>query len=103
MYGEREFSRDVIVRFGAWAPDLVEHADMRHTQMSFLAEMVRESKSCKDEILGFIEALLERKDLISEIENAVAISFLELAELPELGLEGNIPPRLLRVIEEQYE
>lgn len=101
MYGEMEFSCDVISKFGASAPGLAENAGMLHTQMSFLAELVRERGPCRQEIFGFLEALLEQKDTISEIENAVAISFIELPELPGLGIEGKVPPRVLRVLEEQ--
>jgi len=101
MYGEMEFSGDVIGKFGAYAPGLAEEACMLHTQMSLLADLVREVCPCREDIFGFLEALLERQDAISEIENAVAISFIEFSELPGLGLEGKVPPQVLRVLKDQ--
>jgi hypothetical protein len=44
------------------------------------------------EILVFIEELLGRDDLDSEIQNAVVISFVELEKFKELQIR--VPPRI---------
>ncbi|MCL6417821.1 hypothetical protein MIB92_19385 [Aestuariirhabdus sp. Z084] len=91
MYGEKEFSRDAIKNFGNYLPELSEDPEMLHTQMSYLAEGIRDKLSCTSGILEFIEGLLHKEDAILEIENAVAISFIEIEELAELGLETKAP------------
>lgn len=76
--------------------------------MAHLGRTIRESFERGDgktgkEILAFLEDILAKKDAISEIENAVAISFLELDELQSLGIVNKVPERVLKIIREQYE
>jgi hypothetical protein len=101
MYGEKEFSRDSIDKFGSFIPELSEELEMLHTQMEYLAEGIRKKLICTTAIFNFIEELLVRADAVLEIENAVAISFIEIEELAELGIETNVPPNVLRVLKEQ--
>ena len=104
MYDAAAFSEEVIRRWGASFPGLEHDAGLLHCQMFGLAVAIRESFSndradLRDAILGFIEHLLERNDADPEIENAVAISFLELAEAQSLGL--SLPPRVKLVLVDQ--
>ena len=101
MYGEIEFSKDVIEEFGVLIPELSEDSNMLHTQMTYLADGIRENLSSKHKILKFVESVLLKEDAILEIENAVAISFIELEELPTLGIETSIPTTILRILTEQ--
>ena len=103
MYGEKEFSKDVICKFGDFFPELAEEPDMLHTQMGYLADAIRQKLACSNDILSYVEALLKREDAVSEIENAVAISFIELDEVYSLKLEASIPPSVHRVLRQQQE
>ena len=76
MYGIEDFSKDVIERFGKDVPFVVEDKNLLHPQMSFLAYAVEENSARTVDIITFIEDLLNRNDLHSEIENAVVISFV---------------------------
>ncbi|MCV2402878.1 hypothetical protein OFY17_08300 [Marinomonas sp. C2222] len=102
MYGENDFSRDVVEKFGSDIAELGEESGMLHTQMGILADAIRCNIPCKNEILNFIESLLSKNDVILEIENAVAISFLELNELSDLKLQQNMPIKLHRLLKEQH-
>ena len=104
MYDAAAFSEEVIRRWGASCPRLEYDAGRLHCQMFELAVAIRESFSTgradlRDAILGFIEHLLERNDADPEIANAVAISFIELAEAQSLGLA--LPPRIKLVLVDQ--
>jgi hypothetical protein len=103
MYGEKEFSEDVITKFGGSISGLSEEPEILHAQMGYLADGVREKLLCTNDILHFIEGVLLRADATSEIENAVAISFIAIEELPRLGLEVSIPPSIYRVLKEQQQ
>jgi hypothetical protein len=103
MYGEKEFSTDVIEQFSGLIMELSEEPDMLHTQMGLLADAIRKNMSCTEAILNFIESILKRSDAILEIENAVAITFLELDELSKLVQETKIPPTILKILKEQQQ
>jgi len=105
LYDEEAFSEEVISRWGEMIPCLKEDPNLLHVQMGYLAHGVRESFSSGDlklgrDILAFLESLLSRHDTIGEIENAIAISFLELTEFESLGSDEKLP-LLSRVLAEQ--
>src|SRR5688572_8968756 len=101
MYDASTFSEEVIRRWGTAVPGLSDDAGLLHCQMSELASAVRTSPAVRDEILGFLEQLLQRPDTVSEIENAIAISFLDLSEARQLDLD--LPHCIERVLTEQQE
>lgn len=103
MYGTVEFSEEVISKFGSYLPELEDDAEMLHTQMGYLADGIRNKLECTNEVLGFLEGLLHRNDAYLEIENAIAISFIEMSEPSYLGLEENIPLAVLNLLEEQQQ
>jgi len=89
-------------------PSLEAEPGAIHTQMSYLARAVKDSVSSGDtriaeEVLAFLDEVLRRPDAISEIENAVAISFLELSDIAVLGIGTVLPQTVRRVLEEQQQ
>jgi hypothetical protein len=84
-YGNAEFSADAIARFPKLSGDLGEDAELLHVQMGTLAGAIRDSLAKGDAefplaICAFLAEVLENPRAISEIENAVAISFVEAKE-----------------------
>ena len=84
-YGNAQFSRDVIARFPSLR-DLELDAELLHPQMGTLAAAVREAVRAGDthlplEVCAFVGEALSKPNAISEIENAVALSFVEAYEL----------------------
>lgn len=102
QYDERAFSADVIARWGDLQPWLLDDADLLHVQMGHLADLCREYPEKADEIFRFLVEVMQRQDPIAEIENAVAISFLEWPEVQELAKALTLPQSVLDVIKEQW-
>ncbi len=105
-YDEKAFSRDVIAKWGDINNGLIDDKDLLHIQMAHLAQAIIESfkrgdGSIGEEILVFISQALNRTDAVSEIENAVAISFIEYNEIKELGIINIVPSNILKVVKEQ--
>lgn len=95
-FGAVRFSEEVIRRWAGMLPDLVEDAGMLHCQMGHLADGLRQASDRGDRaiaqsMLDFLEEVLLRPDASSEIENAVAISFLQWQELAELDVGDTVP------------
>ena len=103
MYGTVEFSEEVVSKFSRYLPELEDDPEMLHTQMGYLADGIRNKLGCSNEILHFLEGLLQLNDADPEIENAIAISFIELSELSKLELAEYIPTAVLNVLKEQQE
>src|SRR5262245_38372119 len=85
-YGNAEFSRDVVARFPVLRDALECDADLLHPQMGTLAAALRRAVESGDthlplQICSFLEEALRKPNAIAEIENAVAISFVEAYEL----------------------
>jgi hypothetical protein len=104
MYGTRAFCEDVEHQWGRFFP-LVKGEGI-HFQMHCLANGIRDAFTAGDtrlgrKILAFVEDALIRADSRSEIENAVAISFLEPQEIERLGIDKDIPENVRRVLDEQ--
>lgn len=85
LYGARELCREASDRFPELREDLAEEADLLHLQIATLARAVeadlehggqRALAVC--ELLGDV---LARADVDPEIENALAISFVDAGEL----------------------
>ena len=86
MYDAVLFSRDAIARFPALSEELRENENQLHLQIAVLARAVYEALHRNDtgiaiQVFSFLEQALIRPRAISEIANAVAISFVELCEL----------------------
>jgi len=84
-YGNAQFSTDAIARFPKLSADLAQDAELLHVQMGTLAGAIRDSLANEDAefplaICAFLAEVLENPRAISEIENAVAISFVEARE-----------------------
>jgi hypothetical protein len=84
-YGNVKFSADAISRFPSLKADLEEDAELLHVQMGTLAGAVRKALERNGtqhplEICAFLDEVLRNPRAISEIENAVAISFVEAKE-----------------------
>ena len=85
LYGNEEFSRDVIRQFPTLRDDLEEDAGLLHVQMGTLAAPVRQGLRLGQielplKICQFLGETLSKPRVISEIKNAVAISFVEARE-----------------------
>jgi hypothetical protein len=84
-YGNAEFSSDAISRFPTLRADLEFDATLLHPQVGTLAGAVRSALANGDTelplaICTFLQEALDNPHAISEIENAVAISFVEAYE-----------------------
>jgi len=101
-YNEAQFSKDVISRWGHIDDCLIDDEGLLHVQMAHLGRVCKNNPKIAPEIFEFLEALLHRNDAISEIENAVAISFLDWPEVRECGFQDKLPPTLKQTIEEQW-
>jgi hypothetical protein len=103
VYDERAFTEEAIRRWGNLIPMLRD--ERVHFQMGCLANEVKRSFSSGNpklgrEILAFVEDALVRAS-VSEIENAVAISFLEPSDIEALGIAEYLPENVRRVLDEQ--
>jgi hypothetical protein len=103
-YDELSFSNDAIVMFGAQIPELIEEAGSIHTQVGTLGGYILESKDSllANKIFQFLDKVLTDPKSVSEIENAVAISFLSASELRKsiagVVYWGSIPEKLRNVL-----
>ena len=97
--GNAEFSADAISRFPELSADLEEDANLLHVQMGTLAGAVRTSLAKGDSklslaICAFLAEILGNARAISEIENAVAISFVEAKEFRATSAGINVLSRM---------
>ena len=86
MYDERAFSRDVIRELPELADELKNEENLLHVQVGILGrvtrdEIERENLVLAPRIFAFLEQALAQPRAVSEIANAVAISFVERDEL----------------------
>ena len=102
-YNENSFSKDVVSRWGMLSDELADDKNLLHPQMFALSRLCLENPDARNDILVFLEELLVRKDAISEIENAIAISFLQWPELDSMGVGATIAPKVADVVKTQYE
>jgi hypothetical protein len=102
-YDEVAFSRDVISRWGHVCDAVIDDEGLLHPQMGHLGRLCEAHPEVAPEIFQFLEELLARKDAISEIENAVAISFLDWQAVQRLGFSKQLPAKLADTIKDQWE
>ena len=102
-YDENDFSKDVISRWGSLSEDLADDENLLHPQMAALGRLCLGTPQVCEDILGFLESILARKDAISEIENAIAISFLQWPELKSANADAAVAPTVINVVRSQYE
>src|SRR5262249_17437174 len=102
-YDEVAFSRDVIARWGHICDALIDDDGLLHPQMGQLARLCEDHPEVALDVFEFLEGLLVRKDTISEIENAVAISFLDWERVQRLGFSTQLPTNIAGTIKEQWE
>jgi hypothetical protein len=98
-YGNAEFSRDVIERFPTLRSELEFNAQLLHPQMGALAAAIRDAIASGDtrlplQVCAFLDEALRKPNAISEIENAVAISFLEAHELRQTATGKTLLERM---------
>ena len=102
-YNENSFSDDVISRWGPLSEELTDDANLLHPQMAALGRLcLSNSENCSD-ILRFLEDVLNRNDAIAEIENAIAISFVQWPELKTMADSTEVAPRVAQVVQTQWE
>ena len=103
VYGNAQFIAEAVHRFPWLKSDFQEDTESLHLQMATLAEAVRlaleqGSTDLPLDVCSFLAGVLQNPNVISEIENAVAISFVEVEELraSESGLKvlARMPPKL---------
>lgn len=80
-YGAEAFGRDAAARFPAFAGEFEEDLGLLHSHMATLARIARQALTAGDRetirrVSAFVEEALLHPRAVSEIENAVAISFL---------------------------
>ena len=98
-FDESAFSDEAIAIFGSRLPILAENKGLLHVQIGDLASAIRGQKLPAKEVIEFLENCLTKKDASSEIENALATSFLTLDEAKDMKL----PARIRAILEEQAE
>ncbi len=86
MYDERAFSRDVIRELPELADELKSEENLLHVQVGILGrvtrdEIERENLVLAPRIFAFLEQALAQPRAVSEIANAIVISFVERDEL----------------------
>jgi len=110
MYDNVKFSRDAVERFPQLREELEAEADLLHVQMATLAKAVLSWVSSGQtalalDVCAFVDEALGQPRAISEIENAVAISFVQLGDLRAAAGGGavlrQLPIRVRRVLVEQ--
>lgn len=79
-YDAKAFCEDAVSNCSA-EPELLEWTEEIHNSMSILVEGVRGRSIDVIEVSDFLEFILSCTDAMSEIENAIAISFIEFNEL----------------------
>lgn len=110
MFDEAAFSRGVVERIPELQTELQADAGLLHVQMATLGAAVLawvgsgQSASAL-RVCAFLDEVLGNPRAVSEIENAVAISFVRLSDLRATAA-GNavlrqLPIRVLRVLEAQ--
>ena len=94
VYGNTQFSAEAIARFPVLSSDLQDDAGLLHVQMGTLAGAVRGALERGEtqlplDVCAFLDGVLKNPRAISEIKNAVAISFVEAKEFrtSKAGLE----------------
>ena len=102
-YDEASFSDDVIARWGMLSEELIEDAGLLHPQMATLGHLFVEFPNARTDILAFLSEVLSKRNSISEIENAVAISFIEWPELRALSDQQNVPSNVIDVVRTRWE
>lgn len=110
MYDARALCRDASASFPALASELRASAESVHLLMGVLGRAVTESLGRGDEahaeqVCAFLETALGRPRAISEIPNAVSLSFAGAEDFQASAsgrhLWQRLPPTLKRLIEEQ--
>jgi hypothetical protein len=81
---------------------MIDDEGLLHPQMGHLGRLCEAHPEIAPEIFQFLEELLARKDAVSEVENAVAISFLNWEELQRLGFSKQLPAKLTDTIKGQW-
>jgi len=102
-YGNAQFSADAIARFPKLCADLEEDAELLHVQMGTLAGAIRDSLRNGDAefpltICAFLAEVLENPRAVSEIENAVAISFVEAREFRASAVGTDVLAQMPKVV-----
>lgn len=99
MYGNEQFSRDVIDNFAGLREELEENAGLLHVQMGTLSRAVRSALSSGDtdlplRVCTFLDKALAQPRAIPEIENAVAILFVEAYEFRATAVGHTVLSRM---------
>ena len=103
QYDAAAFSADVIDNWGHLSSALREDQGELHSQMHALGDLCKREPSAGREILVFLENVLVDPHASSEIENAVAISFLDWSEIDSLGFRTGLGPVVSDVVRTQWE
>lgn len=102
-YDEESFSDDVIARWGVLSGSLSFYEGLLLPQMAELGRLCGAHPEIAKEILWFSEDTFGQSDAISELENAIALSFLDWEEMQALKRTREIPPGVARIAKEQRE
>ena len=86
-YDEERFSYDVILNWADCCEYLFGDANLLHPQMTWLAYICETFPERRIEVLEFLNDLMCKPGVISEIRNAIAISFLDLEQLQAYDLD----------------
>ena len=111
-YGSKQFSDDAIESLPELREDLEYERDLLHPQISILASTLRHAVDAGDsalpqKICTFLERALSKQGAVAEIENAIAISFVQPFELRKTPtgrfVLRTMPASVRRIILDQEE
>jgi len=109
-YGSADFSRDVIRKFPMLQAELQEDVGLLHMQMGTLSKIVLQAITSGElvfplQICEFLDSVLSRECVHPEIENSLAISFIEASALRQskIGrqLLKKMPSRVEKILIDQ--
>ena len=98
-YNETDFVRDAHAKFGESLSGLCDPELGIHSLVFEFGQICRSKPDMAVDVLDFLETTIARRDAISEIENAIAISFLSYEDLMSLGVR--IPAAVLAIAQKQ--
>jgi|SRR6516164_147496 len=101
-YDEVAFGRDVIARWADICVALIDNKGLLHHQMGHIGRLCEAHPEVAPEVFQFLEALVAKNDAVSEIRNAVAVSFLDWQDVQRLGFSERLPANIAEIIKEQW-
>ena len=102
-YNETNFSADTIANWWEPSEELTEDAGLLHSQMAPVGRLCIELSGACNGIVEFLNEVLAKRNSVTEIENAVAISCIEWPKLKALSDQHDVPSNVIDGLRTQWE